>query len=365
MRYDFTYIAQLPIDEQVSEINKIRKSLHEVSPFKDQPIDCVQWVSFDSIKANEYNPNKVAPPEMQLLEQSILEDGYTQPIVSWVTEDKHEVIDGFHRSRVGKESEEVRKRIQGYLPLVVVNDSQTDKGDRIASTIRHNRARGKHQVESMSDIVVELKKRNWSDDRIAKNLGMDKDEILRLCQVSGLAEVFENQEFSKAWEAEIYNEEDFSFLTESDLDEQKEKETERILHTYDKWECFKAGFYREQPPVGMTIEQAEEAYRDFLSNLKLFEKALKKVIVDWKHSCEHYLTNDSMNRIAWLGQASVSLELGIPSRFRGGYNLLTDEQKKKADKLAFKYLNKWLKQVGRKQLDTIEEAGIKSEVNLY
>jgi ParB-like chromosome segregation protein Spo0J len=114
--------------------------------------------------------------------------------------DSREVIDGFHRHRVGKECDEIQTRIHGYLPVVTINESRQDKGDRIASTIRHNRARGKHKVDSMSDIVVELRRRNWSDEKIAKHLGMDPDEVLRLTQISGLSELFADQEFSKSWE---------------------------------------------------------------------------------------------------------------------------------------------------------------------
>jgi ParB-like chromosome segregation protein Spo0J len=119
-----------------------------------------------------------------------------------------EVIDGFHRNRVGKECKEIQERVNGYLPVVSINKTREDKGDRIASTIRHNRARGKHKVTAMSDIVVDLKKRNWSDDKIARELGMDADEVLRLCQISGLAEMFTEHEFSQAWEIEAINEED-------------------------------------------------------------------------------------------------------------------------------------------------------------
>jgi ParB-like chromosome segregation protein Spo0J len=110
-------------------------------------------------------------------------------------------VDGFHRHRVGKECKAVSKRVHGFLPLVVINESRADKGDRMAATIRHNRARGKHQVGRMSEIVVELKRRNWSDEKIARELGMDPDEVLRLTQITGLAEMFKDREFSEAWEA--------------------------------------------------------------------------------------------------------------------------------------------------------------------
>lgn len=192
---------------RITLLNEIRERLHEISPFKNEPVDFVKWVPCESVVANDYNPNSVAPPEMQLLEVSIINDGYTQPIVTWPKDDKREVIDGFHRNRVGKESIIVKQRVKGYLPTVIIRKEQENKNDRIASTIRHNRARGKHAVSAMSDIVIELKKRNWSEARIGKELGMDEDEILRLCQISGLAEAFENDEFSQAWESLIHTDE--------------------------------------------------------------------------------------------------------------------------------------------------------------
>jgi len=181
-------------------------ALHNISPLKNEPVDCVLWVKNDSVFANDYNPNSVAPPEMELLKLSIMEDGYTQPIVTFLNGDVREVVDGFHRNRVGKECKEIKDRLSGYLPVVTINESRRDKGDRMAATIRHNRARGKHRIDSMSDIVVELKKRNWSDEKIAKHLGMDADEVLRLCQITGLAEIFKDREFSQAWEAEAFTE---------------------------------------------------------------------------------------------------------------------------------------------------------------
>ena len=209
-------IGSMPLDERVSALNEVRKSLHSVSPFATEPVDLVQWVKNDTVAANDYNPNSVAPPEMELLAHSISEDGYTQPIVTWVSDEKNclEVIDGFHRNRVGKENAGVRQRVHGYLPVVVANETRTDKGDRIAATIRHNRARGKHRVESMSEIVIELKRRNWSDAKIAKNLGMDDDEVLRLCQITGMAEAFADADFSKSWDMGF--EEDLSSITFED-----------------------------------------------------------------------------------------------------------------------------------------------------
>lgn len=202
------YLNGLSLDEKVEAINEIKLSLHEISPFNTEPVDCVLWVKNSSVHANDYNPNSVAPPEMKLLEHSISEDGYTQPIVTMNEGDTREVIDGFHRNRVGKESKKIQSRVHGYLPVVTINSDREDKSDRMAATIRHNRARGKHRVDSMSEIVIELKRRNWSDLKIATELGMDQDEVLRLTQISGLCEMFKDQDFSQAWEIEKI-EEDF------------------------------------------------------------------------------------------------------------------------------------------------------------
>lgn len=194
-------IEALPLKSKVEHLNEVRQILHNSSPFAAEPVDCIVWIPSDDIESNDYNPNSVAPPEMELLRLSIASDGYTQPIVSWNREGIYEVVDGFHRNRVGRECVDVRERIKGYLPLTVINSDRADKSDRIASTIRHNRARGKHAVSAMSDIVVELKRRNWTDKKIGKELGMDPDEVLRLSQISGLAEMFQDREFSEAWDA--------------------------------------------------------------------------------------------------------------------------------------------------------------------
>lgn len=206
--YDIiNHLNSLNEDDKVSEINKLKIMLHEISPFKNEPVDCVLWVKNNLVHQNDYNPNSVAPPEMELLRLSISNDGYTQPIVSMPDDDGgYEVIDGFHRHRVGKECKDIQARVHGYLPLVRIRKTQEDKTDRMASTIRHNRARGVHKVESMAEIVVELKRRFWNDDKIAKELGMDSDEVLRLTQVTGLAALFQDKEFSEAWEADSFNE---------------------------------------------------------------------------------------------------------------------------------------------------------------
>ena len=199
-------LSGLPLEELVETINVMRETISEHSPFKSEPVDFVRWVRNDKVYANDYNPNSVAPPEMELLRLSIDADGYTQPIVSMADpDDSFEVIDGFHRHRVGKECMDIQSRVHGYLPLVQIRESQSDKTDRMASTIRHNRARGKHRVEAMSDIVIELKKRNWSDEKIATNLGMEPDEVLRLCQISGLAELFADDDFSQSWDVDDFD----------------------------------------------------------------------------------------------------------------------------------------------------------------
>jgi hypothetical protein len=348
----FTELAMQDIPNRTETINALRVELRKYSPFASEPVDCVLWVPADSVHANDYNPNSVAPPEMRLLEHSVLEDGYTQPIVAWEIDGRFEVVDGFHRNRVGRECPKVRDRIHGYLPVSIINADRLDRGDRIAATIRHNRARGKHKVEAMSDIVVELKRRNWSDDRICRELGMDQDEVLRLCQITGLTELFSDQEFSKSWDVEgEVTETDFKELTDdvSTYGEESEKfrtvntsDPGRIFHTWEKWECHKAGFYNNFPPDGMTKAGCEEAYRAFLADSAQFAAALESVVSTWAHSCEHYLTNTSMNRIAWLGQAAACYALGLPSVFRGGFHLLTETQQAGADGVALDYLNKWL-----------------------
>jgi ParB-like chromosome segregation protein Spo0J len=201
------YLARFTdTDDRVREINAMRATIHQLSPFRQHPVDLIEWVPADTVVANDYNPNSVAPPEMELLRLSIAADGYTQPIVTNTEDEQRIVIDGFHRNRVGKECEDVRATLHGYLPVVQIRDSTQDRENRMASTIRHNRARGKHSVVKMTDIVLELKRRNWSDAKISKQLGMDPDEVLRLSQIGGLAEAFADREFSMAWDVDDLDE---------------------------------------------------------------------------------------------------------------------------------------------------------------
>lgn len=201
-------IAALPLVEKVDALNLVRSKLHEVSPFKAEPVDLVLWVPSEQVFANDYNPNAVAPPEMELLRLSVEEDGYTQPIVAFhhpAEEDEaaqDEVVDGFHRNRVGKEVPSIRARVHQYLPITRINVQRQERSDRIAATIRHNRARGTHSVERMSDIVRQLHLAGWKDEKIASELGMSADEVLRLKQITGLRALFANRAFSEAWTPE-------------------------------------------------------------------------------------------------------------------------------------------------------------------
>lgn len=203
----FARLDALDEDTRIDAVNALRLALHEHSPLKDQPIDCVLWVPADQVAGNAYNPNVVAGPEMDLLRLSIGADGYTQPVVAWpIGEDMYEVVDGFHRHRVGKEDPTVRAAVRGRLPVTVANAERTDKADRMASTIRHNRARGQHTVEGMSGIVVELARLRKPDEWIGEHLGMDPDEVRRLRQITGIAEMFADEEFSEAWEVDAWAE---------------------------------------------------------------------------------------------------------------------------------------------------------------
>ena len=163
------------------------------------PVYNVKAIPIEKIQANAYNPNKVAPPEMKLLYLSINEDGYTQPVVCYYIADKdiYEVVDGFHRYLVMKTCKDIYEREKGKLPVAVIDKPL---GERIASTIRHNRARGSHDVDLMSNIVAELTELGKSNAWISKHLGMSADEVLRLKQITGLAALFKDDEFSRAWE---------------------------------------------------------------------------------------------------------------------------------------------------------------------
>ena len=186
------------LDRRVALYNQI---VAMASAYLDlpHPVTCPQLVPVDRVHGNEYNPNKVAPPEMRLLTLSIEKDGMTMPVV--VADDKNGwvVVDGFHRRRVAKAKAHIRQSLGGYLPIVRLNKGLED---RITSTVRHNMARGAHQVELTAKLVTLLRRHNWTNERIGKELGMDPDEVLRLKQMQGLAEAFSDREFSRAWDVD-------------------------------------------------------------------------------------------------------------------------------------------------------------------
>jgi len=181
------------------------------------PVYGVRRVPLEKLKANDYNPNSVAPPEMALLETSIWEDGFTQPIVTFYDQDQdmYIVVDGFHRYTVGRTSDRIRERECGTLPIVVIDK---DLSDRMASTIRHNRARGSHNIELMSTIVSELVEMGKGDRWICQHVGMSPDELLRMKQITGVAALFANRDFSDSWDAEEkeLTEEEMEFETNGD-----------------------------------------------------------------------------------------------------------------------------------------------------
>lgn len=189
----------LPFDEKVRIFNAITQELYDWLGL-DHPTLNVQLVPADRVVGNDYNPNRVAPPEMKLLKLSIRKDGLTMPVVVCDTpgNKKHPwtVVDGFHRTTEVQTDKTVNQSLHGYLPVSRLNKSLED---RITATVRHNMARGSHQVELSAKLVTLLKKHNWTNARIGKELGMDADEVLRLKQITGLAEAFKDEDFSKSW----------------------------------------------------------------------------------------------------------------------------------------------------------------------
>lgn len=187
-------------DAKIEALNQVRAMLHAVSPLKHHPVDCVQWVKSETIEGNAYNPNFVAPPEMKLLMRSIEEDGYTMPIVTFPDAETVRIVDGFHRRKAERTSSAIHASTRGYLPISTIRPEKRSVSDRMASTIRHNRARGTHNIDLMVDIVAELVESGMSNEWIMKHIGMDADELLRLKQISGLAALFKSHQYSYAWE---------------------------------------------------------------------------------------------------------------------------------------------------------------------
>lgn len=190
----------LPLDERIETLNRIRAEFHRVSPFQAEPVDLVQWVASGRVYANSYNPNHVAPEELELLRVSIRDDGFTQPIVCHPDEDDtFEVVDGYHRSLTGRKAP-LSRRLHGYLPVTVT--AGRTLADRMASTVRHNRARGKHRVQGMAELVARMEAEGLDKAAIARALGMDAEEILRLTMQGGAAQALAGISYSPAWEVE-------------------------------------------------------------------------------------------------------------------------------------------------------------------
>lgn len=195
-------LKEMPFDDKVAVFNKVTQELYDWLDVRHPALN-VQLVPADEVIGNDYNPNHVAPPEMRLLRLSIRKDGVTMPVVVCDTPENREhpytVVDGFHRTTVIQHDRDIRDSLHGYVPVSRLNKSLED---RITSTVRHNMARGTHQVELSAKLVVMLKKHNWTNARIGKELGMDADEVLRLKQITGLAEAFKNEDFSKSWRSD-------------------------------------------------------------------------------------------------------------------------------------------------------------------
>jgi len=191
-------IGALPVAERAEVLNDVRASLHAVSPFHEGPVDLVRWIPMDRVQGNDYNPNSVAKVEMTLLLRSIAHDGYTQPVVTVYDAalGKYVVVDGFHRTAVMRMNAEVRERFHGHLPLVVL-----EKGinDRMASTVRHNRARGKHSVHGMANMVFQMLENGWADAAICNELGMEPEELLRIKHITGFSKLFADAQYNRAW----------------------------------------------------------------------------------------------------------------------------------------------------------------------
>lgn len=190
-------VAEIPdTQDKIDTLNYVRMMLHKVSPLSHQPVDFVAWEKTENVEGNDYNPNSVAPPEMKLLITSIEEDGYTMPVVTSPEENLFRIVDGFHRRQAEKCSKKISQNTYGRLPVTFIRESQRKLDDRMASTVRHNRARGSHDIDLMAGIVRELVSMGRSPAWISKHVGMDMDEILRLKQLTGLAALFADKDFS-------------------------------------------------------------------------------------------------------------------------------------------------------------------------
>jgi ParB-like chromosome segregation protein Spo0J len=185
-------------DDPLAFITDLREFIHDLSPLKSQPVDYVRWVPIEKVTPNDYNPNSVAKVEMKLLYTSIAHDGYTQPVVTIydAERDKYVIVDGFHRYFVCKNNPDILARNQGRLPVVVIDKPVND---RMASTVRHNRARGKHSVDGMASMVFQMLDNGWDEAAICNELGMEPEEVLRLKHITGFSKLFSDVEYKRAW----------------------------------------------------------------------------------------------------------------------------------------------------------------------
>lgn len=191
------YVAGLDFIDKNIKLNEVRRVVHEVSEIP-HPVGCVEFVPVDKVQANDYNPNAVAPIEMGLLYTSIKNDGYTQPTVSVYDKstDNYIIIDGFHRYFTMKTREDIQQLSSGLLPVVVLDK---DINERMAATVRHNRARGSHSVKGMSNMVFEMLKNGKTDAEICNELGMQPEELVKLKHITGYSKLYKDVEYSRAW----------------------------------------------------------------------------------------------------------------------------------------------------------------------
>lgn len=211
----------------IEEINEIISTLYENSPMKHNPVARIQFIDVDMIEPNDYNPNAVAKQEMKLLETSIDHDGYTQPTVTIWDEQKQKyvIIDGFHRYYVMKTSKLINERNGGKLPIVILDKNINE---RMASTVRHNRARGKHSLTGMGNIVISMANNGMSDEEICNELGLEPDELVRLKYTTGIDKLFGNNDYTQAKKMDYQIEREY----DPTVDGSEPLEDERLKENY-------------------------------------------------------------------------------------------------------------------------------------
>jgi ParB-like chromosome segregation protein Spo0J len=194
-----TLIEEISKGDVIKNIEYVKQVMHDISPLKSQPVNRIKWVPIDEVTPNDYNPNSVAKKEMGLLYTSIKHDGYTQPIVTIRDEEMkmYVIVDGFHRYYTAKTNPDILDRNKGYIPIVVI---EKDINDRMASTVRHNRARGMHSVTGMSSMVFSMLENGWLDKDICNEIGMSAEELVKLKHITGFSKLFADKEYSKSWE---------------------------------------------------------------------------------------------------------------------------------------------------------------------